>query len=137
LHSPVVLLSRHWASGTVLRNPTAAGFFGQKVELEKANMDGSPFLVAGGSGEVSHTDLTVAVEECAAFDLDFLLRPIVSGRGVKTRHDDLAPRFPDPRLVERRVNKISLAGRFGEFLAESIALPVACRTKITRGLRAA
>jgi hypothetical protein len=56
LVAPTVFFPRQRPSGTVLRNPTSGCFFIQKVELENADVNSSPFGIVRGSSEISSTN---------------------------------------------------------------------------------
>ena len=77
-------------SGTVFRDPTSGCFFVQKVELQKADMDGAPLSLVYGSGKVPTTDLALPMKECTAVDRALLLGPLMSGREMIPRHSQLA-----------------------------------------------
>jgi hypothetical protein len=70
-----VLFAWQWASGTVFGHPALGGLIIQKIEAQKANVDGSPFSVDHCPSKVSLAHLASAVKEWAALDRDLLLRP--------------------------------------------------------------
>ena len=79
LNPLAVSFSRQPSSRTIIGHPTSGGLFVQKVELQNAEMDGSPFSLVQRPDEVSASDLALPVKECAVVDRDLLLGPQMSG----------------------------------------------------------
>jgi len=81
----------------------------EKIEAQKADVDGVPFSIVEGSSKAAATDLTLPMKKCPTADRDLLLGPQMSGREMIPRHSNLAPPF-QTSLDERRVDRL-LVGR--------------------------
>ena len=110
LDARAVFFSGQPACRALFGDPTTGGFFVQKIELQKADVDRSPFAIVQVPDEVPATDATLPMKERTAVDRDLLLGPEMSCRKMIPPHGDLASRVW-LTLVKRRVNEARLAGR--------------------------